>query len=181
MGKLIAHSYPNIPLVIPLYHKGMEGVIPEIVLNVTDSRPSKPVSIIPRTGNTIDVYVGRPINFQDKVRQFDALHPGELKLWKTTLAKIKLYREITDDIRREVLKLEAIAYNRDPSACKYKDEENLLCKVPVVTKLYHDKTSVLKVHAKPALKSFVATALKLMVSSVSYMDNIIGSSNSYVI
>ena len=33
VGKIISHSYPNVPIVLPMYHKGMDQVIPEEVLD----------------------------------------------------------------------------------------------------------------------------------------------------
>ena len=56
VGKIIAHSYPNVPIVLPMYHKGMDQVIPEKVLDdgrvasahqsMRRQRPSTPVSLV---------------------------------------------------------------------------------------------------------------------------------------
>ena len=68
MGKLIAHCERS-PLVVPIYHKGMDGVIPEKVLKEKKSkRPSTPISAIPRGGNDIKMFVGESLDFTEKVR-----------------------------------------------------------------------------------------------------------------
>lgn len=113
VGKLIAHSYPNDPVVLPLYHHGMDTIIPEKILSSTEGdKPSVPRTFTPQSGNQIEVFIGEPMNFHDKIQQFDSQYPGELKDWRTTLPKIKLYREITEDICQQVLQLEAKAYRR---------------------------------------------------------------------
>jgi 1-acyl-sn-glycerol-3-phosphate acyltransferase len=115
VGKIIAHSYPNDPIVLPMYHKGMSNVVPEKILSAEERAKkiaSKPASILPKTGNNIEVYFGKPMKFHDKLKEFDQKYPGELQNWKTTLPKIQLYRYITEEIRQEVLKLESQAYGR---------------------------------------------------------------------
>jgi hypothetical protein len=135
MGKLVAHCYPNVPIVLPMYHRGMSGVIPEKgaalqrsitedanqVVNGNSSefaakrkahRPSPPQSLIPRCGNKIECYFGEALNFTDTVAAFDREHPGELQGWRTSTHLLRLYEEITLSVRASVLKLEAEAYNR---------------------------------------------------------------------
>jgi monolysocardiolipin acyltransferase len=131
VGKLVAHSWPNVPLVLPMYHKGMSGVIPEKVISsqqmpakTGDSamhkcskkrrkhRSSVPQSLFPRGGNTIHCYFGEPLDFTAQVATFECSHPGELAHWNTTLDKLALYERITMQIRAAVLQLEAEAYNR---------------------------------------------------------------------
>jgi len=111
VGKLIAHSYPNVPIVLPMYHSGMQDVIPEKEL--TDPRARKKRGSVPkgfRTGNKVKVYVGEPIDFTSEVEAFRQRYPGALDSWATTLESIPLYESITRQIRKKVLVLEHEAY-----------------------------------------------------------------------
>ena len=113
VGKLIAHSYPNIPVVIPMYHKGMSNIIPEKRLpHAKKSQPSVPQSLIPVTKQKIEYYVGEPIDFTDKVEKFHKEYPGLLSQWRSSWPTLQLYKEITEEIRLKVLELEAEAYGR---------------------------------------------------------------------
>ena len=95
-----------------MYHKGMDQVIPEEVLDdgrvasahqsMRRLRPSTPVSLMPQTGNTIECYIGEPIDFTEDVRKF----------WRSTLESLQLYEHLTNKIREAVLQLEAEAYQR---------------------------------------------------------------------
>jgi monolysocardiolipin acyltransferase len=115
VGKLIAHCEKT-PIVIPFYHKGMDKVIPEKVLEKKKTkRASTPKSLVPRGGNDITVYIGEPIDFSEKMRAFRERHPGALDSWRSTMESIHLYEEITLAIRAEVLKLEAEAWGRNQS------------------------------------------------------------------
>ena len=68
MGKLIAHC-ENSPIVVPIYHRGMDNVIPEKVLkDKKTKKPSTPISPIPRIGNDIRLFVGESLDFTEKVR-----------------------------------------------------------------------------------------------------------------
>ena len=70
VGKLIAHCERS-PLVVPIYHKGMDLVIPEKVLKEKKTkRPSTPISPIPRTGKEIKLFVGESLDFTEKVSYF---------------------------------------------------------------------------------------------------------------
>jgi 1-acyl-sn-glycerol-3-phosphate acyltransferase len=139
VGKLVAHCYPNVPIVLPIYHRGMSGVVPEkgggqqrhqsatdsdakgsnsmaVTQRKTAHRPSPPRSLIPQCGNKIECYIGEPLNFTDTVAAFNGEHPGELQGWKTTSTRLlRLYEEITLAVRNAVLKLEAEAYSRAPA------------------------------------------------------------------
>ena len=122
VGKLIAHSYPNIPIVLPMYHKGMDQIIPEKVLDdgrvtvgpkrLKRLRPSVPVSLIPRIGNTIECYIGEPLDFTEDVRKFVEAYPAKLTEWRSTLESLELYEYLTNKVRSAVLVLEAEAYQR---------------------------------------------------------------------
>ena len=121
VGKLVAHCPPGKePIVLPLYHTGMDSIVPEVVLSHQErmskkrlDRPaaSKPVSLKPNTGCDIRYFVGKPLDFTEKVRLFREEHPGVLDSWNTTTwASLRLYREISNDIRQAVLELEREAW-----------------------------------------------------------------------
>jgi hypothetical protein len=75
------------------------------------SRPSRPQSLKPQTGGHIRFFVGKPLDFSDKIRAFRAAHPGMLDSWDcNSEANINLYAEITREIRRSVLELEMEAW-----------------------------------------------------------------------
>ena len=112
VGKLIAHSQLT-PIVLPIYHRGMDNVIPEIQL--TDKKSKKPAntqSIIPKCGQNIELFVGNPIDFTLKINNFKEKYPGSLDVWQSSTNTIKLYNEITEELRISMLKLESEAYNR---------------------------------------------------------------------
>ena len=48
-----------------------------------------------------------------KVNSFRNKYPGVLESWRSTEEGIQLYAEITNDIRKAVLKLEAEAWGRN--------------------------------------------------------------------
>lgn len=137
VGKLIAHSYPNVPIVLPVYHTGMSGIIPEVQQQTTDSempdriskpkrkksKASKPISILPRTGNHIEVFVGQPMDFTEDIKEFNAQHPGALTSWGSTLECIRLYEHITDKVRLQMEVLEAEAYGRQVAPTVMEDQE----------------------------------------------------------
>lgn len=114
IGKVIAHSYPNDPIVLPVYHTGFDGVIPEKILPSAEGNqlPSSPKSAIPQGGNQLRVFVGQPMSFHKKIKAFAEKYPSELLSWDTTLPKIHLYREITEELRHGMLCLEQEAYQR---------------------------------------------------------------------
>eukprot|EP01031_Cornospumella_fuschlensis_P024459 gene24459-29562_t len=112
VGKLIAHSYPNTPVVLPIYHKGMSDIIPEKEVEDKKGTPSVPLSIIPKIRQEINVFVGKPLDFRDKLRQFNAQYPGKLSQWRTSRETLRLYGEITEEIQRGLEELEAEAYGR---------------------------------------------------------------------
>ena len=112
VGKLVAHC-PTSPIVVPFYHRGMDGVIPEKVLkDKKTKKASTPASMVPQRGNNIRLYIGEPLDFTEKVQKFKQAHPDALASWRSTMESIALYEDITNDIRSAVLKLEAEAWNR---------------------------------------------------------------------
>ena len=116
LGKIIAHSYPDVPIVLPMYHTGMDLVMPERQLKMKNGKHkrSSPKSPWPSTGHEVRMYVGKPMDFTAKVRAFSEQHPGQLEQWAQPLSfeKIQLYEDITTEVRQQVLLLEAEAYNR---------------------------------------------------------------------
>jgi monolysocardiolipin acyltransferase len=62
VGKLIARAEVT-PVVLPIYHVGMERVMPQ-------TREHKLISIIPRTGNHIHARVGEPIYLGDLLLEY---------------------------------------------------------------------------------------------------------------
>lgn len=116
VGKLIAHC-KSIPTVLPIYHKGMDNVVPEKIHPDRKSRkPAKPISIVPRFGNQITMYVGKPLDFTDKIRKFDEAFPNQLQQWQSTAEKLELYASITADIKQSLLELEKEAWGRETSS-----------------------------------------------------------------
>jgi monolysocardiolipin acyltransferase len=112
VGKLVAHCSTS-PIVVPFYHRGMDGVVPEKVLkDKKTKKASTPASMVPRRGNNIRLYVGEPLDFTEKVQKFKQAHPEALASWRSTMESIALYEDITNDIRSAVPKLEAEAWGR---------------------------------------------------------------------
>jgi monolysocardiolipin acyltransferase len=113
VGKLIAHSVNN-PLIVPMYHKGLDQIIPEKILKDKKKRKaSTPISLIPRIGKNVEVYIGKPIDFQSKLEAFDHLHGVEMrKNWQATSELLALYTDLANDVREAVLELEALAFKR---------------------------------------------------------------------
>lgn len=124
VGKLIAHCpQGKDPIVIPMFHTGMDRVVPEVVLEAAAAvsarrkkKPSKPQSYVPRTGNRIRYYVGQPMDFSAKIAAFRKKYPGKLDAWNgVSEESVHLYFEITQDIREKVLELEAEARRDEQS------------------------------------------------------------------
>ena len=108
VGKLIAHC-KNQPIVVPFFHKGMDMVVPEKV-TTNLKKPSVPISIVPRGGQEVTIWVGEPIDFTEKVAKFNEKHPGILNGWSSTTESLELYSDITKDIYAAVKKLEDEAW-----------------------------------------------------------------------
>jgi len=119
VGKLIAHCPAGLdPIVLPMYHTGMDSVVPEVVLEAggkggkrNKSRPSRPARAKPYIGKQIRYFVGKPLDFSEKIRSFRQSHPGMLDTWNSyTRENLELYAEITNEIRVAVLELEFEAW-----------------------------------------------------------------------
>lgn len=80
-GMLIAHCAET-PVVIPMYHRGMDEVVPEVPLVDRKSKQrSVPVSLRPQRNRRIHVFFGEALDFTDKIRLFREKHPGVLDKW----------------------------------------------------------------------------------------------------
>lgn len=68
IGKLIAHS-PNKPVVVPLYHYGMETIMPQ------DNSPQKKLlTVLPIPGHDVKVIFGPEIEYEDLIRDYETIH-----------------------------------------------------------------------------------------------------------
>ena len=116
-GMLIAHC-PITPIVVPMYHKGLDEIMPEIQLEDRKSKKrSVPVTLKPLKGKRIDAYFGDALDFSDKIQSFRNKYPGVLDRWGTmTIESINLYTEITREVRDSVLLLQRRAYAADERA-----------------------------------------------------------------
>jgi len=89
VGKLIT-TCRNRPMLVPIYHKGMDTILPE---EEGDPRmPAKPISLFPKFGKHVDIYVGEPIDLSDLVQPTNASPEGsEWTEWES---------ESKDDLRQ---------------------------------------------------------------------------------
>mmetsp|Transcript_13360 Transcript_13360/g.45154 ORF Transcript_13360/g.45154 Transcript_13360/m.45154 type:complete len:292 (+) Transcript_13360:358-1233(+) len=112
VGKLIAHTGPSPPLVLPLYHRGMHNVAPEVIpapgrREVRGQLQSR----WPKLGNRIDLYVGEPVDVADLLQEWRTRHPDvDLTRWESCKEGRELYQLIVDRIRDAMLELEARAW-----------------------------------------------------------------------
>lgn len=116
-ARLIAHGdiEYQLPLVIPMYHKGLDQVFPEVVIpNEKNKDRSKAKSFKPQGNNHIELYIGDPINFTPIISQFREKHPGMLENYnRITFELIELYIDITRVIKAKMIELETKAYKND--------------------------------------------------------------------
>jgi monolysocardiolipin acyltransferase len=114
IGKLVAHS-KEAPLVLPIYHKGLDLVLPEKELtgNAKLRLRSSPSAMMPKIGNNIDMYIGDPIDFTNEIDVFRKQYPGKLDQWESSPECIDLYVTISEKIRQGVMKLEAEAWAKE--------------------------------------------------------------------
>lgn len=113
VGKLIAHCKDS-PVVVPIYHKGFDLIIPEKQLKgkARKKKPSFPITVKPCTGKTVEVFIGEPLDFSDRIAKFNTEHPGMLDKWQSTPEGLALYMDISETIRKAVLKQEERAWGR---------------------------------------------------------------------
>ena len=96
-----------------MYHKGMDNIIPEKQLSDKNSKKAaKPISLIPRIGNKIEVYYGESFDFTEKIDAFKKKHPGMLDKWSSTAETIQLYTDIAEECRQRVKKLAREAFGQ---------------------------------------------------------------------
>ena len=121
VGKILAHC-THTPIIIPIYHKYMDEIIPEKLPSGNEINKKKktkrvmpPASLIPKIINKkVEVFIVKPVDLQSKINNFKQLYPNALDLWSPTIPEaVSFYTELTNDIRIEMLKLEAEAWNRD--------------------------------------------------------------------
>ena len=75
--------------------------------NKKSKKPVQVASIWPNKGKTVNLFVGKEIDFTEKIREFKEKNPGTLGSFQTTsLDALELYADIANTIRTEVLKLE---------------------------------------------------------------------------
>eukprot|EP00960_Hanusia_phi_P048086 758760-Hanusia_phi.AAC.7 len=123
VGKLIAHS-PVTPVIIPLYHKGMAGVMPQhnrwVCRDEQECRyDNRLLSVIPRGGGSIIVRFGEEVRVDDLISEHEhrygplpkvtteRLQDGLMSCrWESTQQEKLLYSAITKRIECALLKLE---------------------------------------------------------------------------
>jgi len=113
VGKLVAHSNKS-PIVIPIYHKGMDEIVPEKPLTgkARAKRASFPLTIVPKMGKNIEMHIGEPLDFSQELKDFHTKHPGVLDNWNSTAETLDLYMSITARIREAVTELEKQAWTK---------------------------------------------------------------------
>lgn len=115
VGKMIAHCQEGRePIIVPMIHKGMDQIIPEVQLKAKPGskrvKTSRPAVKFPLAGKKVDVFFGKPFDVSETVRRFRREHPGQLDSWDVSSAEaLALYQEIADEVRVRMLELEATA------------------------------------------------------------------------
>jgi 1-acyl-sn-glycerol-3-phosphate acyltransferase len=104
-AKIVACSPPFKTMVLPLYHKGMDEILPEEKPDGWESSshrlPANTKSYVPKRGKVVNVYVGEPIDFTD-------LLPSEGFPFESSVDK-NLLDKINTRLFNEMLKLESVA------------------------------------------------------------------------
>jgi monolysocardiolipin acyltransferase len=110
VGKLIAHlGTDSYPIILPIIHKNMDAVLPEIALKPGTKKRSKPISMVPKAGKKVEFYVGEPFDLKKEVEQFKQEHP-EIHFDSFTTPNtdsLKFYQRLTDIVAQKMLQLEA--------------------------------------------------------------------------
>lgn len=102
VGKLIAHS-PVKPIVIPFYHIGMEGVMPQ------DPVTRDVIAKYPGVGQKIKVIFGHEVSFDDLIAEHEAKHGPLRKIQATpTPDEVENYHKYWDSSPEEMLLYSAI-------------------------------------------------------------------------
>lgn len=114
VGKLIAESETT-PIVLPMFHTGMERVLPQEATN------NDLLYSVPRVGQRICVLFGREVEVTDLVREyrrwrrsasprgFDAYNPHSLATESSEHRRVRqdFYRRITERVAESLLNLDA--------------------------------------------------------------------------
>eukprot|EP00468_Gymnochlora_sp_CCMP2014_P001216 CAMPEP_0167740418 /NCGR_PEP_ID=MMETSP0110_2-20121227/265_1 /TAXON_ID=629695 /ORGANISM="Gymnochlora sp., Strain CCMP2014" /LENGTH=322 /DNA_ID=CAMNT_0007624307 /DNA_START=3 /DNA_END=971 /DNA_ORIENTATION=- len=110
IGKLVTNCETP-PLVVPIYHKGMHDILPEIV---GDPRmPAKPKSLIPQIGKKVDIYIGEPVEISDLLEEADQSSEdvNSLERWQhETRDDLKKWLKISSRVRDAMRDLEEEAW-----------------------------------------------------------------------
>jgi len=145
VGKLIAHAQVE-PYVVPFYHFGMAGILPQH--NVWRGDMSDPKNyhnlvvnwLNPGKGMTVKVWFGERLYFDDLVGEHEAKHgplnkisagpvasdwQEQVEKWKSSDTDRQLYHDITNRIQDALLALEARA--KSDVAAKPVDKLILAC------------------------------------------------------
>jgi hypothetical protein len=89
----------------------MDLVVPEKQLKDKKSKkPSFPITVVPKRGNKIELFVGKPLDFTEKIAAFREKYPGMLDNWQSTAEAIDFYVDITNDIYVAMKDIEAEAW-----------------------------------------------------------------------
>ena len=92
----------------------MDDIVPENILSgkARLKQPSFPLTLVPRRGKLVQMYIGEALDFTQELRAFREAHPGMLDYWGSTPETLDLYVKITETIRQAVLQQEALAWGR---------------------------------------------------------------------
>ncbi len=108
VGRLLAHSRAGRdPIILPMYHTGMDEVVPEKRLKRGSKRASRVLSKVPGVGKSIHVYFGEPFSVRTIVQSFREENPGVLDdLDNHSKEVMQLYSDIAEAVRERVGELE---------------------------------------------------------------------------
>lgn len=158
VGKLIAHA-PRHPVVVPFYHAGMAGILPQnnVWKTSSDGRRIFDNLVVPGgwkifgiRGNKVRVWVGPALRFDDLLADHEARHgplrkitseprandwKAEMRRWVSTEEERQLYSAITRRIEEAMLALEAatdddLEKNPDPAIRYYCERSRAACEDP---------------------------------------------------
>ena len=121
VGKIIAHCKAGRePIIVPMYHRGMDQIIPEKVLTKKPgskrAKASKPRVKFPQIGKKVEVWFGEPFDVKETVQRFRSSRKDiqALDSWDVSSSDaLALYQEIANEIRERMLDLEATALGKE--------------------------------------------------------------------
>ena len=106
INSTICYYIDSYLLQVPIYHTGMDRIVPEFQLKKGSKKRSRPISKWPGLGKEVNCYVGKPFSLKGKVNEFRKEHPHALDSWKSSPESIDFYIELTNEIKKKVLELE---------------------------------------------------------------------------